>query len=75
VLVNNAGVGSDFGVAGVAPDFDKIATALETNCYGAYRLTISLLGLLRARASIHGCGPRGRTRVPDRMEGAIFART
>jgi NAD(P)-dependent dehydrogenase (short-subunit alcohol dehydrogenase family) len=47
VLVNNAGVGSDFGVAGVAPDFDKIATALETNFYGAYRLTIALLGLLR----------------------------
>jgi NAD(P)-dependent dehydrogenase (short-subunit alcohol dehydrogenase family) len=45
--VNNAGVGSDFGVAGVAPDFDKIATALETNFYGAYRLTIALLGLLR----------------------------
>jgi NAD(P)-dependent dehydrogenase (short-subunit alcohol dehydrogenase family) len=47
VLVNNAGVGSDFGVAGVAPDFDKIATALQTNFYGAYRLTIALLGLLR----------------------------
>jgi NAD(P)-dependent dehydrogenase (short-subunit alcohol dehydrogenase family) len=47
VLVNNAGVGSDFGVAGVAPDFDRIATALETNFYGAYRLTIALLGLLR----------------------------
>ncbi|MFI4977308.1 MAG: SDR family NAD(P)-dependent oxidoreductase [Solirubrobacterales bacterium] len=47
VLVNNAGLGSDFGVAGVAPDFDKIATALETNFYGAYRLTIALLGLLR----------------------------
>jgi NAD(P)-dependent dehydrogenase (short-subunit alcohol dehydrogenase family) len=47
VLVNNAGVGSDFGVAGVAPDFDKIATALETNFYGAYRLTVALLDLLR----------------------------
>jgi NAD(P)-dependent dehydrogenase (short-subunit alcohol dehydrogenase family) len=47
VLVNNAGVGSDFGVAGVAPDFDKIAAALQTNFYGAYRLTIALLGLLR----------------------------
>lgn len=47
VLVNNAGVGSDFGVSGVAPDFDKIASALETNFYGAYRLTIALLGLLR----------------------------
>jgi NAD(P)-dependent dehydrogenase (short-subunit alcohol dehydrogenase family) len=50
VLVNNAGVGTDFGVAGVAPDFDAIQRALETNFFGAYRLTIALLGLLRASA-------------------------
>ncbi len=48
VLVNNAGIGSDFGVAGVAPDFDAIQRALDTNFYGAYRLTIALLELLRA---------------------------
>jgi NAD(P)-dependent dehydrogenase (short-subunit alcohol dehydrogenase family) len=48
VLVNNAGIGSDFGVAGVAPDFDAIQRALDTNFYGAYRLTIALLDLLRA---------------------------
>jgi len=48
VLVNNAGVGSDFGVSGTAPDFDKVAVALETNFYGAYRLTVALLDLLRA---------------------------
>jgi NAD(P)-dependent dehydrogenase (short-subunit alcohol dehydrogenase family) len=48
VLVNNAGIGSDFGVAGVAPDFDKIQRALDTNFYGAYRLTVALLDLLRA---------------------------
>jgi NAD(P)-dependent dehydrogenase (short-subunit alcohol dehydrogenase family) len=48
VLVNNAGVGSDFGVAGVAPDFEKIQAALDTNFFGAYRLTIALLDLLRA---------------------------
>jgi NAD(P)-dependent dehydrogenase (short-subunit alcohol dehydrogenase family) len=48
VLVNNAGVGSDFGVSGTAPDFDAMAAALETNFYGAYRLTIALLELLRA---------------------------
>jgi NAD(P)-dependent dehydrogenase (short-subunit alcohol dehydrogenase family) len=48
VLVNNAGVGSDFGVAGVAPDFDAIQRALDTNFYGAYRLTVGLLDLLRA---------------------------
>jgi len=50
VLVNNAGVGSDFGVSGVAPDFDAIQRALDTNFYGAYRLTIALLDLLRESA-------------------------
>ncbi|HEY2397803.1 MAG TPA: SDR family oxidoreductase [Solirubrobacteraceae bacterium] len=47
VLVNNAGIGSDFGVAGVDPDFDAIQRALDTNFYGAYRLTVELLDLLR----------------------------
>ncbi|HEX4189264.1 MAG TPA: SDR family NAD(P)-dependent oxidoreductase [Solirubrobacteraceae bacterium] len=47
VLVNNAGIGSDFGVAGVAPDFDAMQRALDTNFSGAYRLTVELLGLLR----------------------------
>jgi len=47
VLVNNAGIGSDFGVAGVAPDFEAIQRALDTNFFGAYRLTIALLDLLR----------------------------
>jgi NAD(P)-dependent dehydrogenase (short-subunit alcohol dehydrogenase family) len=47
VLVNNAGVGSDFGVSGVEPDFEAVQRALETNFYGAYRLTVALLGLLR----------------------------
>ena len=47
VLVNNAGIGSDFGVSGVDPDFDAIQRALDTNFYGAYRLTIALLDLLR----------------------------
>lgn len=50
VLVNNAGIGSDFGVSGVDPDFDAIQRALNTNFYGAYRLTIALLGLLRESA-------------------------
>jgi NAD(P)-dependent dehydrogenase (short-subunit alcohol dehydrogenase family) len=48
VLVNNAGVGLDFGVPGVDPDFEKIQLTLETNFFGAYRLTIALLSLLRA---------------------------
>jgi len=47
VLVNNAGIGSDFGVSGVEPDFEAIQRALETNFFGAYRLTIALLGMLR----------------------------
>jgi NAD(P)-dependent dehydrogenase (short-subunit alcohol dehydrogenase family) len=47
VLVNNAGIGSDFGVAGVEPDFDALQRALDTNFFGAYRLSIALLPLLR----------------------------
>ncbi len=47
VLVNNAGVGTDFGVSGTAPDFDAVQRALDTNFFGAYRLTIALLELLR----------------------------
>ncbi len=47
VLVNNAGIGSDFGVAGADPDFDAIQRDLDTNFFGAYRLTVALLPLLR----------------------------
>src|SRR4029077_3036923 len=47
VLVNNAGIGTDWGVSGTEPDFDAIAQALNTNFYGAYRLTAALLDLLR----------------------------
>jgi NAD(P)-dependent dehydrogenase (short-subunit alcohol dehydrogenase family) len=47
VLVNNAGIGSDFGVSGTDPDFDAIQRALDTNFFGAYRLSIALLPLLR----------------------------
>jgi NAD(P)-dependent dehydrogenase (short-subunit alcohol dehydrogenase family) len=47
VLVNNAGVGTDWGVAGTEPDFDAIQSALDTNFLGAYRLTVALLPLLR----------------------------
>jgi NAD(P)-dependent dehydrogenase (short-subunit alcohol dehydrogenase family) len=48
VLVNNAGVGLDFGTSGTEPDFARIERTLQTNFYGAYRLTIALLPLLRA---------------------------
>jgi NAD(P)-dependent dehydrogenase (short-subunit alcohol dehydrogenase family) len=47
VLVNNAGVGTDWGVAGADPDFEKIQAALDTNFFGAYRLAVGLLPLLR----------------------------
>jgi NAD(P)-dependent dehydrogenase (short-subunit alcohol dehydrogenase family) len=47
VLVNNAGIGSDFGVAGTEPDFEAVQRALDTNFFGAYRLTVALLDLLR----------------------------
>ncbi len=50
VLVNNAGVGTDWGVSGTDPDFDAMERALQTNFYGAYRLTVALLDLLRASA-------------------------
>jgi len=50
VLVNNAGMGADFGVAGVAPDFDAVQRTLDTNFFGSYRLTVALLDLLRASA-------------------------
>jgi NAD(P)-dependent dehydrogenase (short-subunit alcohol dehydrogenase family) len=47
VLVNNAGIGLDFGVSGTEPDFEKIQQTLGTNLFGAYRLTVALLPLLR----------------------------
>src|SRR5690242_7593999 len=50
VLVNNAGVGLDFGTSGTEPDFATIERTLQTNFYGAYRLTVAVLSLLRASA-------------------------
>jgi NAD(P)-dependent dehydrogenase (short-subunit alcohol dehydrogenase family) len=47
VLVNNAGVGLDWGVLATEPDFDVIQKIAETNLYGAYRLAVGLLPLLR----------------------------
>ncbi|MBA3421532.1 MAG: SDR family oxidoreductase [Thermoleophilaceae bacterium] len=47
VLVNNAGIGADFGVAGADPDFEAIQRTLDTNFFGAYRVTVALLPLLR----------------------------
>jgi len=47
VLVNNAGIVIDGGVAGADPDFEAIQRTLDTNFFGAYRLTVALLPLLR----------------------------
>jgi NAD(P)-dependent dehydrogenase (short-subunit alcohol dehydrogenase family) len=47
VLVNNAGVVLDGGVAGTDPDFEALQRTLDTNFFGAYRLTAALLPLLR----------------------------
>jgi NAD(P)-dependent dehydrogenase (short-subunit alcohol dehydrogenase family) len=47
VLVNNAGIGLDWGVSATEPDFEKIQQIAETNLYGAYRLAVGLLPLLR----------------------------
>jgi NAD(P)-dependent dehydrogenase (short-subunit alcohol dehydrogenase family) len=47
VLVNNAGVGTDWGTSGADPDFEAVHAALDTNFFGAYRLTVALLPLLR----------------------------
>jgi NAD(P)-dependent dehydrogenase (short-subunit alcohol dehydrogenase family) len=47
VLVNNAGIVIDGGISGTEPDFDAIARTLDTNFYGAYRVTAALLPVLR----------------------------
>ena len=47
VLVNNAGVSIDEGASGVEPDFDLIRATLETNLFGAWRVTAALLPLMR----------------------------
>jgi NAD(P)-dependent dehydrogenase (short-subunit alcohol dehydrogenase family) len=47
VLVNNAGVVLDSGVAGTEPDFEAMQATLDTNFFGAYRVVAALLPLLR----------------------------
>jgi NAD(P)-dependent dehydrogenase (short-subunit alcohol dehydrogenase family) len=47
VLVNNAGIGTDWGVSGTSPDFGAVDRALQTNFIGAYRTVVALLELLR----------------------------
>jgi NAD(P)-dependent dehydrogenase (short-subunit alcohol dehydrogenase family) len=75
VLVNNASVGLDFGVSGTEPDFEVLQRTLETNFFGSYRLTIAVLGLLRAsehprRERLEWHGRRGGDgRVVSRLPG------
>ena len=47
VLVNNAGVTGDTSQRGVDPDFDEIRQVLETNLFGAWRLSRALVPLMR----------------------------
>ena len=73
VLVNNAGIGTDWGVSGTEPDFEAVQRALETNFYGAYRVTVALLPLLREsehpRIVNVSSGAGGLTRMNGYMPG------
>jgi NAD(P)-dependent dehydrogenase (short-subunit alcohol dehydrogenase family) len=50
VLVNNGGVNLDRGVGVLEADFDRVRETLETNLFGAWRLSIAAAPLLRAAA-------------------------
>ena len=47
VLVNNAGVTGDTSRRGADPDLDEFRQVLETNLFGAWRLSRALLPLMR----------------------------
>lgn len=51
VLVNNAAITYDTWQRAVTADLDVVREAMETNLYGAWRLTQALLPLLRASAA------------------------
>jgi NAD(P)-dependent dehydrogenase (short-subunit alcohol dehydrogenase family) len=48
VLVNNAGIGYDFGRPAAGADVDLVADHLQTNLLGAWRVTNAVLDLMRA---------------------------
>ncbi len=52
VLVNNAAITYDTWQAAIDPDFAVVREALETNLFGTWQLTVSLVPHLRASA--HG---------------------
>jgi NAD(P)-dependent dehydrogenase (short-subunit alcohol dehydrogenase family) len=52
VLVNNAGIGFDFGRPAAGADLELVADHLETNLLGSWRVTNAFIELMRA----HGYG-------------------
>jgi NAD(P)-dependent dehydrogenase (short-subunit alcohol dehydrogenase family) len=50
VLVNNGGIILDRGESPLDVDFHRVTATIETNLYGAWRLTLAVLDLLRAAA-------------------------
>jgi NAD(P)-dependent dehydrogenase (short-subunit alcohol dehydrogenase family) len=48
VLVNNAGIGFDFGRPAAGADLELVADHLETNLLGAWRVTNAFIELMRA---------------------------
>lgn len=51
VLVNNAGVIGDTSASGTEADLDEVRRTLETNLFGAWRLSESVIPLMRGGAS------------------------
>ena len=54
VLVNNAGIGLDFGVSGLEPDFEVMEQTLQTNFFGAYRTAAGDAGPAPRKPSTRG---------------------
>jgi NAD(P)-dependent dehydrogenase (short-subunit alcohol dehydrogenase family) len=47
VLVNNAGIGNDFGQRGVEAELELVEQSLDTNLFGAWRLAKEAIPLMR----------------------------
>src|SRR5918999_853752 len=46
-LVNNAGIGNDFGQRGVDADLERVEESLDTNLFGAWRLAKAFIPLMQ----------------------------
>jgi NAD(P)-dependent dehydrogenase (short-subunit alcohol dehydrogenase family) len=66
VLVNNAAIDYDTDARASAADLERVERALQTNLYGAWRVTLAFLPLLR-------CSPSARI-VNVSSEGGSLAR-